>query len=341
MKGLTVALVFSYEPTSQLRRCVESVLNELPNIQSQVGHVEWILVRTPKGKGKDVSFFPGKVIESNDDNLGANRNRALQMARTEGFYFVDPDCWLEAGSLEILCDAFEREKGNPKIYGFAGPNILNSENLKLDRAFKWLGKTRFINGGLSQITVGSQDRLDWHSPTCHILYNLGHLQDAFFSSRFEKSGEDLDFHFRQSRKNNKILICSNSQVWHEQPRDFFSYLKKSFKYGKAQTFLLKVEPASIVNKRLTALFGSLIWAVLFFSLNETSQLIFLISTIVACVLILVYEVFSYKEEKEYFSFFYFFLLIAGFYLLGQFSGLLTPLPKKQNEMPRQAKTEYS
>lgn len=341
MQGLTIAMIYSYESPAQLKRCVDSVSLEVAKIRSQVNDIHWILIRTPRAQGKDLSFYPGTVIESNTENLGFNRNLALQNAQTEGFYFVDPDCWLEPRALEILCQAFEKEKSNSQIFAFAGPNILKSENLILDSAFQWLGKLRFFNGGFSQIAVRSEDRLDWHSPTCHILYNLNRLQNASFSSQFEITGEDLEFHFRQSQEKKRILICSSSYVWHEQPRELFAYLKKCFKYGKAQTLLLKAQPMSFTNKRLLVLFASFLWMTLFLLLKTELRILLSGLTTVALVAGLAYEIIRYPGKKNYFSFPSLFMLIAGAYLLGQFSGLLLPLPKRQSEEPKPANKQIA
>lgn len=340
MQGLTIAIVYSYESTTQLRRCVDSLVCEIPDILPLVGQVHWQLIKTPKAADKDTHFFPGSVLDSKSENLGANRNLALHAAKTEGFYFIDPDCWIERGSLKTLCKAYIQNRNDKAIFGFAGPNILISKNRKLERAFRWLGKLRFLNGGLSQISVQSKDRLDWHSPTCHILYNLKHLEDAAFSSRFVSVGEDLEFHFRQSRNKRRILICSQSRVWHEQSEELLGYLKKSFVYGKAQTLLLKAQPKSIGNKRLLLPGAVLAWIAVFFLLNGAGQWLFVMLSLLSLFLILGFEIIFYEDEKDFFSFPSFFILVATSYLLGQFSGLLVPLPARKNEEPKRAKNEY-
>lgn len=336
IKGLTITLIYSYETTSQLKRSVDSILSELPEIKPLVGTVEWLLVRTPKAIGKDISFFPGKVIFSETENLAINRNLALEKSRTQAFYFIDPDCWLSRGSLKNLCQAFIQMKDDSSICAFAGPNILYSENQNLESQFRWLGKLRYLNGGLSQVAIPNKDRFDWHSPTCHILYNRDHLGDQVFSSKFESVGEDLEFHFRLKQLKKKIYICSQATVRHEQPGQSFDYFKKIFRYGTAQTRLLRHDPLSFTNKRLTVLFGFLTWLTVLLVSSGNFQNLFLIVSGAVAALFLFWENFSYEGEKRFFSHTVFYLMIAVSYLLGQFSGLMIPLQQKKSVKAKMA-----
>lgn len=327
MQGLTVGIVFSYESTEQLKRCLNSIECERHTLLPLVSHLEVVVVRTPSSMEKDLGFFSGQVIESKSENLAFNRNQALNAGETEGFYFIDPDCWLADGALTKLCQTLIENKKNSSIYACAGPNVICSENKNFERFMRWLGKSQHINGGLSQLVTQGEDRFDWHSPTCNILYWKPRLRSPYFSEQFHLYGEDLEFHFRQSKGQRKIYITSQAFVWHEQPGSWLRFVKKIFFYGTSQTQLLKLHPSSVSNPRLRVLFGILSLLALGFALPWNWMAVILVMLIAVAGFVLVIEMLKARELTHGFELAFSLSLIVISYFLGQVSGLLLPLSR--------------
>lgn len=331
MPKLTIALLFSYEPIQQLERCVRSLQHDVEKLGEVFQSVEWLLITTPKAVGKDVSFFPGSALRSSSENLAINRNLALAHCQSEALYFIDPDCWLEPGTLFRHCRAFQKHREDLSVYAFAGPNVLRSENENLEMFLQWLGRSRWLHGGLSQIESGSGQKWDWHSPTCNILYDLTKMEGFRFSEKFKNVGEDLEFHFRiHNGSGRKVLIEGEAFVWHEQPPLFHQYLWKVFRYGLAQTHLLKAHWNGFRNRRLLIFFASLVWLVALSLLPAPLRLVFIATSVFAAVFVIVCEIFFYQGRKRPIFFFGAFILLIATYWLGQVFGLLIPMSNTEH-----------
>ena len=327
MDGLTIGIVYSYEPESQLQRCVQALTSQTAAIQKIVGSVHFKLICTPKARGKDLSFFPGEIVHSTSENLARNRNLALQNCQTDGLYFTDPDCWAHENTMTRLLQHLQETLSNPQVYAIAGPNVMRSENPQLQNFFQWLGEMRWLNGGLSQIATTGKDRLDWHSPTCNILYFRPRLGNLQFANSFSQVGEDLEFHFRHSQRDRKIAICNSAFVWHEQPQSFRSYLKKVFQYGVAQSLLFRTHPSSWRNPRIWLLFSFLfLVAVLLLSPSVALMGLAVATAIFGAMLVM--EIRKGQSDRPL-QLVVSYLALVMTYGFGQLAGLFRPIRKSE------------
>lgn len=315
---ITIALIHSHETTEQLRRCVDSLVDQIKILPQFT--FKWILICAPEAHTKDTDFFPGLVIRSTTNNLAANRNRAIEQAQSKWLYFTDPDCWGTSTTLSMLLN--QAVAHNDKYYAVAGPNYLLSKNSRLQNFFQFLGEMRWLNGGLTQIARHRASRSDWHAPTCNIIYDLEHVGAETYSPLFSRVGEDLEFHFRLKKKNKKILFHNEAWVWHEQSDSLWKYLKKIFFYGTAQTQLLNRHPHSVKNKRLLALVALFTWAFLLLVLPLSQAWIWLTLSWGALLALLCIEYFKNSSAKYFGYCVCAYVLMLSSYGLGQFFGLL-------------------
>jgi glycosyltransferase involved in cell wall biosynthesis len=325
MQGLTIGIVYSYEEEALLERCLESIERQRKKLESIASTIHIVIVRTPQARGRKIPYVQGQIIDAPTENLASNRNLALEACQTEGFYFIDPDCWLSDNSLPDLCQKLIKAISfDSKIFACAGPNRLVSKNQKFENFLKWLGNLKWLNGGLSQLVTNGKDRYDWHSPTCNILYWMPILQRPYFSSLFPQYGEDLEFHFRQSRNGRKILICGEAFVWHEQPTSRSRYFKKIFHYGTSQTQLLRMHPSSFFNRRLWVLAVNIILISVAVFLPFHWFLGILAGSIFIFAVLIATELFLSKEKSSPLDYTFLLCMILMSYSFGQLSGLVLP-----------------
>jgi glycosyltransferase involved in cell wall biosynthesis len=143
------------------------------------------------------------------------RNRGIQLARSDTIVFIDANCIPADGWLNAMADALQRESI------VCGPVEDTSENNLVHYA-PVLDKGRYIDV-CTTINVG------FHKS---IVTDIGMFDESF------SFGQDVDFFWRATEAGYKIYYDPAVSVGHDWG-DGKEQLKRAFDYGKARAHLFK------------------------------------------------------------------------------------------------------
>ncbi len=188
-----------------------------------------------------------KTCHSQRNNMGVARSWILAHSAAPLIYFLDVDVKPAPDSLSHLLEALQ--SSNSEMCAAAGPLQISIGNA-FQRRLSFLQYTWFGNFGSAQLKKSFNESEIEHAPTAHLLVKkLEYLKIGGFNSSLDRTGEDLEIHWRLSQRNKKILWVQSAVAEHNIAGHLVLWLQKSFKYGMAQTLIARIHPRFFLTRR--------------------------------------------------------------------------------------------
>lgn len=260
--------------------------------------------------------WESNISKSSINNMGAARDWILRNATTEFVYFLDVDVSPSTSSIASLMSQLEIHRKDENICAATGPMNVASSNPFQSRLVllqkSWLG-----NFGSAQMKNSFKNKTLSHAPTAHLMIKkIEYLNAGSFNTSLDRSGEDLEMHWRLSSLNRKILWIDEASAEHDIASNLDQWLKKCFKYGIAQTQVAKIHPKFFLTQKCLPL-----WIFIFAIICMN------VSPIVFCLLAVGYFLsigtaaimLSFRSAIPLFGLLF---MTHIFYLLGEIFGLV-------------------
>ena len=220
-----------------------------------------------------------RVQKSPRNNMGQARDWILKNSLTELVYFIDVDVTPDTLTIQNLVRALNATASDPLICAAAGPLNVKVTN-EFQNRLASLQQSWWGNFGSAQMKSSFSASYISHAPTAQLLVKrLAYLNAGSFNSALDCSGEDLEIHWRLCKLKNKILWVKDASAIHEVADSLRSWLKKSIKYGIAQTQIARLHPSFFFTIKCLPVW---LFLLALFLLGESPQIF--------CILFLIYIV---------------------------------------------------
>lgn len=258
-KEFTLAVVFRNE-RKQLRRLLKSIRLGLRQscfqwrilfIDNNSKDISAVILKEWMKNNPDID---ARYVHRWENNMGAARQQALELADTDWLGFVDADCFLPEDWFVKAEKITNEVSADTLVVGGQSDYVGNQ---KWHRYAIWLNDQFPL--GKNKMVPTAVD----HVPTNNILIRRdAALELGGFDSFFHRVGEDLDFSVR-IRKVGKIIFNPNLKLSHKLPVDQNSWDKKMRLYGEAQMQVLLKNRGGVTGiKFLPLLFPLFSYAIL-------------------------------------------------------------------------------
>jgi len=172
--------------------------------------------------------YPVTVISGEGRGPGAARNLGWRAAATPLVWFVDSDCVVEEGALDILLGHLR----DPAVAGAGG----SYGNMRPDSLLACL-----IHEEIVSRHARMPDRVDFLA-TFNVVYRRSVLEAlGGFDERFV-TAEDADFSFRARGAGHALAFDPRSRVRHHHPVDLGAYLRTQYRHGYWRALLYAQHP---------------------------------------------------------------------------------------------------
>lgn len=183
-----------------------------------------------------------RLIENSGRTISSNRNKALQEAVYPYIAFTDSDCEVPEDWLNILVEAFQRQKSKDQmLVAVGGGNIppagqcskfLDALGIMLDTFMGSLGSV--------QGKIYPKARYVDSLACLNVLYDKDIvLQHQGFDLDMKNIGEDAEMHFRLRQAGYKLLYVPQSSVFHKLRSTPWKWVKNMFEYGKGRVVMFR------------------------------------------------------------------------------------------------------
>lgn len=229
MSELGIVIV-NYNSTDYLARCLEGIFRQT------VKYAFHVVVVDNASDSQDFSIlqerYPDVAFLTNKENLGFSKacNQGIRYRDTDFYLFLNPDCEVEAGSIDLTLDCL---KASEKV-GIVGCRVNNPDGT-LQKAcrrsiprpsvalYRFTGLSalfpdhpRFGAYNLSNVDDGENHEVEAVSGSFlmfrkEVLATAGYMDEDFFLY-----GEDLDFCHRAGKAGWKVLYFPQAQVIHHK-----------------------------------------------------------------------------------------------------------------------------
>ena len=173
------------------------------------------------------------------ENSGPGQSRNYGFERAKGNYcvFLDSDCVIPGGYVEIVKNALETDF----VDAFGGPDKAHKDFSNLQKAINYSMTSFFTTGGIR----GGSEKLDKFYPRS---FNMGYSREVFKSTGgFSKMrfGEDIDMSIRILKKGFKTRLIKEAYVYHKRRTSLRQFFKQVTNSGIARISLYKRHPESL------------------------------------------------------------------------------------------------
>lgn len=195
-----------------------------------------------------------KYIPSSHNNLGLNRNLAVEYCKTQFITFIDDDCipsskdWL--ANLED--SLITHSKADSQVVGFGGGQVYQSYRTSSKLTINNFSSLALLLNS-SQFGTDQPKKVD-HLPTYNSIFLRTALKSVQFPPTPFNTGEDLTLGWRLTNQGHTLLKAHSPFVFHYTNTD--KWFKKMFLYGRAQIFASRQVPS---KRKPTRLFLTLLF----------------------------------------------------------------------------------
>ncbi len=190
-----------------------------------------------------------RIQKSERNNMGEARAWILEHSSSELVYFIDVDVTPDSNTILLLSNALSQHINDSSVCAASGPLQVSGTN-EFQKRLALLQASWWGNFGSAQMKNSFAEKLISHAPTAHLLVKRSdYLKAGSFNTSFDKTGEDLEIHWRLSQMNKKILWVKEAHAKHQVAQDLIQWLKKSFKYGAAQTQTARVHLSFFLTRK--------------------------------------------------------------------------------------------
>lgn len=210
---------------------------------------------------QNISF---QFHQARENNLGRARAWIVEHAKAEWIYFTDPDCELETLNLSVLWN-LGNSQNKTQLGGVGGIN-------RAPEGQHWYWEV--LNHGVKSPIGHFYSSQNWAPPKLQSVSHLSTSNALFkreallavgnFSSKFAKTGEDLELGLRLNQAGYKLLLTKEAIVRHELPQSPWVWAQKIFVHGRTQVMVARQTPALLKTHKLLPLIALFILLVLGF-----------------------------------------------------------------------------
>lgn len=195
----------------------------------------------------------GRYVRREVNNLGAARDQALRLSKSELLAFVDADIELPRDWLQILRE-FLRDPRNDACWGVASA-LSAPRDSKFDRAMSLAMSTPLAHLGTSQVAQIRQEKAVSHLATAAVLFRRHRvLEVGGFSDKFSRVGEDLELSYRLMGASDtnlrRLILLPQPVVTHHQDQSLSAWSARVFRYGWSQSEVARVHRRHIFSRKL-------------------------------------------------------------------------------------------
>ncbi len=192
-----------YNTEKQLRKCIDSILNQTFN------EFELILVNDGSTDRSGIicdeySLLDNRIKVIHQDNSGVSsaRNAGLRVSKGDHFCFIDSDDWIETDFLEDGMQILSKETCDMFLAGYIYDFNDSSSKVAIDDTI--FGQSSY----LSEKEYIELLRNNYIASSCGIIYSKSKLVEQFKPDIH--FGEDLQFVFDYLKTNPKIYASKES-----------------------------------------------------------------------------------------------------------------------------------
>lgn len=197
--------------------------------------------------GSSVSSEP--VVEKYRDQLdihyyfkdnsgpGPSRNFGCEKASGEYVIFLDSDCVLPKGYLNVVRETLERSYTD----AFGGPDRAHSDFTKFQKAINFSMTSFLTTGGIR----GGNEKMEKFHPRS---FNMGFSKEVFGSTGGFSSmrfGEDVDLSIRILEQGFRTQLIREAFVYHKRRTNLRQFFKQVYNSGIARINLHKRHPGTL------------------------------------------------------------------------------------------------
>lgn len=219
-----------------------------------------------------------RILTSAGKGPSCARNLAVKNTAAEFIAFTDSDCIVDKDWLINLLDGF---KEYPNAISCGGKQELPQDAGDFEKkVFLFMQKTGFLTDYM-RIAKNNEIIEVHHNASCNVMYKKAAFlkEGGFLESLWP--GEDVEFDYRLTKKEYKMVFNPKAIVYHYRSKNFRSFSQMMYRYGWAQGFL--VRKYGIFRKVQCLPFLLVVFtislSILIFSQNVLSALCVLLSTI--------------------------------------------------------------
>ena len=218
---------------STIRKCLNSIL--------RVNYPSYELIIIDDGSTDDTpkilsEYKDIKTITTSGIGPSKARNIAAKEAKGEFIAFTDADCAVDVNWLNELLSGF---KIIPEASACGGRQELPQDASDFEKnVFIFMKKTGFITDYMRKINKNGIIEVN-HNPSCNAIYKKSvFLKEGGFLENLWP-GEDVELDYRLRKKKYKLVFNPKAIVYHYRPKNINDFSKMTFRYGKAQGFLVR------------------------------------------------------------------------------------------------------
>lgn len=180
----------------------------------------------------DISYY-----FKDNSGPGPSRNFGCEKANGEYLIFLDSDCLLPEGYVQIVRETLKRSYTD----AFGGPDKAHVDFTKFQKAINFSMTSFLTTGGIR----GGNEKMEKFRPRS---FNMGFSRDVFDSSggfsnmRF---GEDLDLSIRILEQGYHTQLIREAYVYHKRRTNLRQFFKQVYNSGIARINLQKRHPGTL------------------------------------------------------------------------------------------------
>ena len=224
-------------PVRNRERTIEKCLQSLVNLDYPSLEIIVVDNGSTDRSLEIISAFPVKLMKEKKRGAYAARNRGLETAQGELFFFIDSDCIAERDLLKKLVRHFTDER----IAGVGG-QLQACEPTTLTEQFEDFAGIQVFDLPKGLLEWDKNKFLSGAIHTSNALFRKNAIRDVKgFDSDF-RSGGDVHLCWQLQRAGYQIYFDPDAVVKHMHRTNLRGLMRQFFKYGVEQPRLLKKQP---------------------------------------------------------------------------------------------------
>lgn len=222
-----------------------------------------------------------RLIYLYENGLGVSeaRNLGSQYATGDYVIFIDSDCILPSGYLQVV-DAYLKKH---KVDAYGGPDRAHKSFTNKQKAINYAMTSYYTTGGIR----GGKSQLGSYHPRS---FNMGVKREVFNKVKgFSKLrvSEDIDLSIRLYKSKYNIALINDAYVFHKRRATFRKFFRQVYAFGMGRYNLQKVHGNAVKPVHmLPSMFVIYLVAGAIISFFSTSVLIFWLGSLFAYTVLL-------------------------------------------------------
>jgi glycosyltransferase involved in cell wall biosynthesis len=180
--------------------------------------------------------FQFKLSCVSQKNLGPGsaRNNGVKNSKGELIVFIDSDCEADSNWLEIIYDAYKKNKFD----AFGGPDEARGNFLPIQIAINFSMTSFLTTGG---IRGHNKNMISKFFPRSHNMGVKKKLFEKIGGFGHLRHGQDIELSNRIINENAVVILLKNAVVYHRRRTTLLKFFRQVFNWGVARVNLGKID----------------------------------------------------------------------------------------------------